>query len=318
MIIDPRIDPWLDRVAKQIEIAGDLSALYPNSDQAPKVVFSGKRVRARLLLMIADVLGVLNDRAVAMAAGLEMVHNASLLHDDVVDEAKTRRGVGTLHQLEGNRLAIMAGDVCFARSMAIFCQSDQLDIYRAVSRCVEDLSQGQMAECEQNTSGQNTIDRYFWIADRKTGSLICLSLEVPGILAGLPKEKIDALKNAGMWLGRAFQVADDLLDMAPSNAGTGKDVFNDLRQGKRTYPYLVILKNPQTNSARLIQNALESGKIDEKSLLAAIQADGLLTQIQDDLAQMIEKAKYEILKVIPKNHFDRIMDVFQQIAFRSK
>jgi geranylgeranyl pyrophosphate synthase len=271
-----------------VDEAGELASLFtPKNACAP--VLKGKQVRARLLLLAARALDALNDDAVSLAAALEMIHNASLLHDDVIDGATKRRGATCLHVEHGARVAIMVGDLFFARAMALVCRCDKLPVYQAVSRAVVDLAAGQVADSQDTRDGDTDLNHYFAVVDRKTGSLVSLCLELPAILAGLPPGTQRELSEAGRLLGRLFQAADDLLDLNGDHEHTGKDSLQDLRQGKLTFPYLVLLELCDESERAALRAQLRSGDADPAYVAELARRHQLLAAVRPRLEAWIEQ-----------------------------
>jgi octaprenyl-diphosphate synthase len=313
-----RLAPWLDYVAAQVREAGDLTPAHPPGVQPPRLPLRGKLVRARLLLLAADALGVLDRPAADLAAGVEMIHNASLLHDDVIDQATMRRGETAVYRANGNRFAIMAGDVCFSKAMELICRANCLPVHQAVARAVADLSTGQLTEWVRRGDAAMSFADYFDIVDRKTGALIALCLETPGILAGLAAAPVGALHDAGRLLGRAFQIADDMLDLDAEQAETGKDVYADLAEGKPTYPYLLILHGGDRRAAALVRRALGDPHFPAAELRAAIFANGLRQDVQTFLRDCVERSRAMLEPVFGPVSTVGLFRHFEDLAFRRR
>ena len=315
---DGNIEYWLGRVERQVKASGDLSEIYSNGHDSRPLPLTGKMVRSRLLLMVADLLGVLGDHAAELAAGIEMIHNASLIHDDVVDQVDLRRGQNALYKTDGNRFAIMAGDVCFAKAMELICRTDHLRIYQAVARSVVDLAVGQLTEWARNGDQEVSFEQYFSVIDKKTGSLIVLCLELPGILARLPEDALERLRSAGRLLGRAFQVADDLLDLDDGQGCTGKDAFSDLAEGKLTYPYLVLFNSENEQVRSLVRQALGHLNFPAAILRQAVYENGLLDNVRDFLTECIDQSKVILRPLFGIEHAQGLFQYFEKLAFRSR
>lgn len=317
MNADAQIQRWLDRATDLVFEAGDMSALYPDETRAPPLTLKGKMIRARLLLLCAQCLDVLGEPAAYLGAGIEMIHNASLFHDDVVDEATLRRGGTALHRTSGNRVAIMTGDICFAKAMELICRVNHLQVYREISHSVVALSSGQLAEWVHQGSDSFSLDRYYSIIDRKTGSLISLCLVVPGILAGLPPEKIERMRSAGHMVGRAFQVVDDLLDLGADSDSTGKDAFADLADGKYTFPYLLILQDNNEEASALIRQAYKNPDFDREQLRRVLAENGLRAKALQILNACMDQTKKDLATVLDPDGTHRLFDFLENLASRS-
>jgi len=309
---------WLEKVDALVAEAGDMRPLYPRPEAAPTLRLGGKRVRARLLLRTAHVLGSLDEAAVILAAAIEMVHNASLFHDDVIDQAQKRRGGPALHTEAGSRQAVMTGDVCFAKGMELICRVNIEPVYHAVSRAVVDLASGQLAEAAHWGDRSLTLDRYFFIVDRKTGALLSLCLELPGILAGPSDEKLSHLGHAGRLLGRLFQVADDMLDLAESSDQTGKDPFRDLAQGRLTFPYLLLLREGTEADQQTLLDALGNGDSAREQIRELVRANGLQAKVEKYLADMLAEVREILVATLGEAPAADLLEYCESLAYRKK
>ncbi|MGX3045755.1 polyprenyl synthetase family protein [Helicobacter sp. T3_23-1056] len=235
-LIQSRCDEWI------------ASLKSPNIDKIYSAIKSGKMLRSKLIFAIlgqrlsnpkstnptksSNIL----ESAIDLCAVIELVQCASLLHDDVIDEAKTRRGVPSVNATFGNKNAIMLGDVLYSK--AYFHLADfPLSIAKSVSNAVCALSRGEIDDVLYSSEFQPSLEVYYKILEDKTASLIASSAESSAILAGL-----DSLKyyEYGKNLGLAFQIVDDLLDITQDEATLGKPSMNDLREGKSTLPYILL------------------------------------------------------------------------------
>ena len=300
-----------------IDEAGDLGDLYPDPSAAPQLSLGGKLVRPRFLLMAAEAMDVLGGDAALLAAAVEVVHNASLFHDDVVDEADRRRGRRTLHSTDGNRIAIMAGDVCFARAMALVTRQRRLPVFAAVARTVTELASGQLAEAAGRGADYASRERYFYVADRKTGALLALCLELPVFLADRSAAEARRMADAGYLLGRAFQVADDLLDFADDAEHTGKDTFNDLAESKVTYPYLLLMESGG-DAGKLIRENLGNPDPPRRRIVEAIEKSGVRETVARDLESWLAEAATAIDSVVGADRAAALHAFSRTLAFRSR
>lgn len=313
---DQELELYLKKVNQWLAEAGHIQHLYPPAVRAPQLPLAGKQVRARLLYHAATALGQPPDRLPVLGAAIEMIHNASLFHDDVIDGAQTRRGEVCLHVENGPQMAIMIGDICFTRAMELICRQDNLEVYRAVSREVVNLASGQLADSVPLDGEDASLERYFFVVERKTGSLFALCLELPAILAGLDATARQNLREAGLLIGRLFQVADDMLDFSLDPAATGKDAFRDLREGKHTYPYLQLLRLGTPEQGDYLRACLTTRQFDSSRLLAIIRETNLPAIVAEHQLAWMNDIEARLAAV--KNWQDGgvLRSLLEQLAFR--
>jgi octaprenyl-diphosphate synthase len=198
----------------------------------------GKRLRPLLMMEVCRMLGGDVERVVPLAVGIEYIHMASLLHDDVVDGAHTRRGRPSANALFGNQAVVLGGDYFYAKALWLYANYGNLQAVEMVSRAVMHMSQSQLLELL--ALGKLILEEeYFRIIDGKTGALFGASMGVGALMAKSPLA--EEFYQMGLKVGRAFQLIDDALDYSSSEERLGKPVGNDLREGKCTYPLLSVL-----------------------------------------------------------------------------
>jgi octaprenyl-diphosphate synthase len=266
----------------------------------------GKRLRTKLILKIAGS----DLKVVKTAATVEMIHAASLLHDDVIDDANTRRGVMSLNASAGDKTAIMMGDILYSKAFFELC-TISLEVAKVVSNAVVQLSLGELADVELSKKFHTNREAYLKMLYQKTASLMEASAESASILVGKPR---DAYRSYGRNLGMAFQMIDDILDITADSKTLGKPALHDFVEGKVTLPYmylyevlneedrlyLISLHRKRLNSdeALWIKSAMKKHKIIEKSYQEAkeliVEAIGLMESLgEKDLSniakEMIER-----------------------------
>ena len=201
----------------------------------------GKRVRPAVLLMVSRLCGYTGDRAVLHAAVVEFIHTATLVHDDIIDEAALRRGRTSINYRWGNHLTVLVGDYLYTHSMNLALAEGNLDVLRLLSNVTIRMIEGEILGLETNGRADLTIDDYFEIVGRKTASLFGATCRIPGYLVDLPESHAAALFTYGYNLGVCFQLIDDLLDFTSSEEILGKPALSDLKEGKVTLPLLLAL-----------------------------------------------------------------------------
>ncbi len=200
----------------------------------------GKRLRPLITMLSCGMCGGDPEKALPLGVGLEYIHAASLLHDDVVDGAKKRRGRDSANLIFGNDVVILTGDYMYAKALHLFSTYGNIEMIRIVSRAVMDMAEAQVLELSR-VGELIDEEEYFRIIDGKTGVLFGACVAVGGLAGGC--EDSERLYEIGLRIGRAFQLVDDLLDYVGDSDKTGKPVGNDLREGKTTYPLLSVLEN---------------------------------------------------------------------------
>ncbi len=221
----------LDRIQERMDEF--ISSLQnPRISELFKTLPSGKRLRSKLILNIASE----HEKALDLCAVVELIHLASLLHDDVIDEADTRRGKSSYNAVYGDKSAIMLGDILYSKAYAELTKIDG-KIARIISNAVTSLSIGELIDVELGAKFNTDKDIYMDMIYKKTASLIEASAASGAILAGRDEEKF---ANYGKNLGLAFQIIDDILDITQDSKTLGKPALNDFKEGKTTLPYMYL------------------------------------------------------------------------------
>ncbi|WP_392350857.1 solanesyl diphosphate synthase [Parasynechococcus sp.] len=246
----------LEPVEQDLEtLLSDLRSLigagHPILQAAAEHLFSagGKQLRPGIVLMISRALSPQSDltpRHRRLAEITEMIHTASLVHDDVVDEASTRRGVATVHSRFDPRVAVLAGDFLFAQASWHLANLDDLEVVKLLSRVIMDLADGEVKQGLYRFDTAQSFETYLEKSYCKTASLIANSARAAGVLSGCDGEQLDALYRYGRQLGLAFQVVDDILDFTGSDQQLGKPAASDLASGYLTAPtFYAIEEQPE-------------------------------------------------------------------------
>ncbi|OPZ59536.1 MAG: Octaprenyl-diphosphate synthase [Deltaproteobacteria bacterium ADurb.Bin510] len=201
----------------------------------------GKRMRPQMVMRMAESLGLAAETVMPLAYTVELLHTASLLHDDVVDEAAVRRSRPTVNNVYGERPALLAGDYMFASGLDLICKLGQPAIMLDLIETIKSMTEGELRELEQANQFHADLSIYTDIIYLKTGRLFEFCTWAPGVLAGLDEAKLTALRDYGRLIGLAFQIVDDIVDVTPGDA-TDKDAFNDVVEGKSTMPLMCLFQ----------------------------------------------------------------------------
>jgi octaprenyl-diphosphate synthase len=202
----------------------------------------GKRLRPVLLMLCAELCGYDGPRRVQIAAAVELLHTATLLHDDVVDLAELRRGQKAARAIWGNRRAVLVGDFFYARASSMIVEDGDLDILWIFSDTIRRMAEGELLQLERSYDPDVTEAHYYAVIDHKSASLIAAATEAGAILGGLTRAERRRLREFGREFGTAFQLRDDALDYVAAEAELGKLPLTDVREGKVTLPLLLALK----------------------------------------------------------------------------
>jgi octaprenyl-diphosphate synthase len=229
----------------------------------------GKRLRPILHVLAARAAGYRGMAHTQLAAVIEFIHTSTLLHDDVVDESELRRGRQTANAMWGNAASVLVGDFLYSRSFQMMVELDDMRVMRLLADTTNTIAEGEVLQL-LNT-GNPDVDEasYLKVIERKTAVLFAAATELGGVLADLPPPQLKALRHFGMQLGYAFQIADDLLDYVSDTGTLGKNVGDDLAEGKATLPLIYALDGASPVKARSLRAALEHG---ERSALEGVVA----------------------------------------------
>jgi len=224
----------------------------------------GKRMRPAVLLMAARLSGYSGDRAVLYAAVVEFIHTATLVHDDIIDDADLRRGRLAVHSRWGNDITVLLGDYLYIKSMALALTHDTLEIVRLLCDVTLKMIEGEIYQLTKNGDADITEEEHFDIMRRKTAYLFGGCAQIGGLLGSVSKEREHALREYGFNLGIAFQLVDDLLDYTGDAETVGKPIGSDLREGKVTLPLIHLQRQePDGIGSRIIRDAVASRSVTE-------------------------------------------------------
>lgn len=216
----------------------------------------GKRIRPLFLLLSADLCGYKDSKRWLLGAIIEAIHTASLLHDDVIDGADTRRGKTASHVLWGNPVVILVGDYLYSNALKLAVSLKNQKIMEALSEATTRMTEGEILQLHKTADPEITEDEYFKIISAKTGVLISAACRIGGILAGVSDKAENALANFGLKTGIAFQMADDILDYTANQGELGKKLGKDLEEGKITMPLIQLLKKAGESERKEIERII--------------------------------------------------------------
>jgi octaprenyl-diphosphate synthase len=218
----------------------------------------GKRFRPLLLLTSSSLCGYRGEKRYPLSAVIEFIHTATLLHDDVIDTAETRRGKISANNVWGNAASVLVGDFLYSKSFKLMTDHGNLAIIKLLSETTNTMSEGEVFQLVKRGDMNITEKEYLSIIEKKTAILISAACAVGGILGGAPETQVEALTRFGMRLGSAFQITDDTLDYVANEEEFGKAIGKDLEEGKMTLPLIRTLKKCNAEERHLIRRVIEN------------------------------------------------------------
>ena len=301
-----RLASWLaDDMAAVNALIRDRMA----SEHAPRipevtahlVEAGGKRLRPMLTLAAARLCGYAGADHQKLAATVEFIHTATLLHDDVVDESARRRGRPTANLLWDNKSSVLVGDYLFARSFQLMVETGSLRVLDILANASAVIAEGEVLQLTAAQDLATTEDTYLKVIRGKTAALFSAATEVGGVIAGVPEEQVQALHTYGDALGIAFQIADDLLDYGGSSASIGKNTGDDFRERKLTLPVIKAVAKADAEERTFWLRVIEKGDQREGDLqqaLALMARHGAMEAARDQALDWSAKAR-TALKALP-------------------
>ncbi len=284
------------------------------SQIARHILFSGgKRLRPLLMVLSARLCGYTGNYDKTFSIIFEYLHAATLLHDDLVDQATLRRGNPVAHSIWGNASAVLVGDFLLARSLSIAAETELPDVIRIVSEITENMSQGEIHQLMRKGSLDLTEEEYMEVIRRKTAVLFQGTCRVSALISGAPKEKETALSDYGFNLGIAFQMVDDLLDYTLDPDILGKEVGADLKEGKLTLPVIYSLKAANTTDRIRMEKIIKNKEfsVEEFETLIALMKKYGGQKHTENLARKYVKNAKDALRIF---NYSKTKEILLMIA----
>ena len=263
----------------------------------------GKRLRPLVALLSGGASGGITSGHLDLAVIVELIHIATLVHDDIMDEAERRRSQPTVNARWGNSLSVLLGDCLFAQALNLSTDFDNADISRVIARAAREVCSGEIIQTQRRFDLHLAIDDYLRIVAMKTGSLFAAAAELGAVLNGADPETTNALKNFGRKIGAAYQIYDDCLDIAGNEKAIGKTLGTDLRKGKMTLPILMLLRSaPPEERERYCELIVSEKATAIAELLQSEAPNGALRSSLDAGEEWVRDAQAE-LHAVPSNPF---------------
>jgi octaprenyl-diphosphate synthase len=235
----------------------------------------GKRLRPLLVTLSARALGYAGDRHVALAAIIEFIHTATLLHDDVVDASAMRRGQSTANMVWGNEASVLTGDFLYSRAFEMMVEVGSMRVMEILAKTTNTIAEGEVLQLLHCHDPEVTEENYLRVIYSKTAKLFEAAARLGAVIGDQPPAIEEAMAKYGMHLGTAFQLIDDVLDYTADSQALGKNVGDDLAEGKPTLPLLYALRTGSAAQQQLLRSAIEQGGLDRTAeVVAAIESTG--------------------------------------------
>ena len=268
----------------------------------------GKRLRPIIHLLSAKALSYEGSQHVDLSAIIEFIHTATLLHDDVVDNSDLRRGEDTANALWGNAVSVLVGDFLYSRAFEMMVEIDRMQIMAILSKATNTIAEGEVLQLLNCHDPDTTEERYLEVIHSKTAKLFEAASELAAVLCDRTTEEQQAMAKYGMHLGCAFQLIDDVLDYTSSAEDMGKNLGDDLAEGKPTLPLIYAMRNGTPEQAKMVKEAIEKGSIDKiEQIHEAIHDCGAI-DYTSDCAKNEAKLAIASLKFLPESeHKDALI-----------
>jgi len=294
-----------DMEAVNAVIRRQLYSEVPLVNQIAEYIISagGKRIRPALVVLVAKAYGYRGTHHHVLAAVIEFIHTATLLHDDVVDESSLRRGRETANALFGNAASVLVGDFVYSRAFQMMVSVESMRVMQILADATNVIAEGEVQQLLNMHDPDVTEERYLQVIRSKTAKLFEAATELGALIAGAPAAEVEACREYGRSIGTAFQLVDDMLDYSGVASDIGKNVGDDLREGKPTLPLIYLMQHGAPQQRELVRNCIESGgerHFDE--VLTSITASGALDYTRQQ-AENAAKQAADSISMLPDSQF---------------
>lgn len=274
----------------------------------------GKRLRPMLHLLCANAMGYEGDHHHRIAAIVEFIHTATLLHDDVVDGSDLRRGKETANALWGNEASVLVGDFLYSRAFEMMVEIGKMRVMDILAHATNIIAEGEVMQLMNVHDADTTEERYLEVIRYKTAKLFEASSRLAAIICDAPKEQEQALAEYGMHLGTAFQLIDDVLDYSSTSEDIGKNIGDDLAEGKPTLPLIYTMRNGNPEQIALVRNAIETGGLEQiAEVQKAVEETGAITYTEQ-AAKEASKGAVKALEKLPASDYRDALQTLAEFA----
>ena len=296
-------------VSSEIELATEVSSYLVNS--------GGKRIRPAICILVAKAFDYSGNDLIRLASSIELLHTATLIHDDVVDESLMRRGKESIQNKWDNAHGVLVGDFVYSKAFQLMASFDNPNIIRALANATNRISEGEVLQLSLKNKDKLTENQYFEIIDRKTAELFKVSSVTAGILASCSKDKLNSLSQFSTSLGIAFQIQDDILDYYGDEKFTGKKVGKDYEEGKFTLPIITALKNADPKIQKKLLSLFEKNeKNNFEEVLNLLETANTYEKMQEVFIHYSKDCMNK-LENVPQNPYrEALEDIVSNLGLR--
>jgi octaprenyl-diphosphate synthase len=304
------VQPELERVEVSIreQVRGFDPAIEPYVSYVCNT--SGKRIRPALAILVGGAAGGVSDDHVKLGVIMELIHMATLVHDDIIDGANTRRMVPTANAKWGNALSVLLGDALFSHALTLATDFGCIEICRKVGNAAREVCQGEIIQTQRRFDLTFTKAEYFQVIGMKTGALFAAASGLAARLSGLGAEMEERLYGYGMKLGTAYQIYDDCLDLVGAEEVVGKTLRTDLLKGKLTLPILNLLEAAsEAQRIKLNKRILDQEPLDLSILLGIAEYEGAIESAVDTALRLLEECREDLVPLGQSEHAEALAQI---------
>jgi octaprenyl-diphosphate synthase len=299
-------DILINRLDTEVDLINQMSRYIITS--------GGKRLRPLLLLLCAKATGYEGKHHYPLAVVIELIHTATLLHDDVVDESNIRRGGDSANEIWGNAASVLVGDFLYSRAFEIMVEPDSMQIMRILSKATNMIAEGEVMQLLNIRNIGISQSDYYGVIERKTACLFKAACQIGAILSNTSKSTVKALGDYGLHLGNAFQVIDDVLDYESSTEIIGKEVGDDLAEGKITLPMIYALEKTSGAKNKLLKTAIKTSDTSNINDIVSILNDVKAFEFTRLIAKNESNKAKKSLEDIPKSDYQEALSLLCELS----